>query len=129
MNRYNDDRDDFSEQHRKAFMNVLGKRIKRARIEKGFTQEFAAEKAGCNPKYLGEVENGKKIVGSLLLNKIASALDVPVCSLLSKDGCSCVDSDAVIRVGSLFAGRGQKDVKTALRIIEALFGEDEARKK
>lgn len=121
MNRYNDDLDEITEQHRKALMNILGKRIRRTRMAKGFTQEFVAEKAGCNPKYLGEVEAGKKSPGALLLNKIAIALDVPVCSLLSDSGCFYEGGDAVGKVGKLLTGKKPQDVRKAVKLIEVLF--------
>lgn len=126
MNRYNDDLDDNCESHRKDLMNNLGKRIRRIRRIKGLTQEFVAEKAGCNPKYLGEVEGGRKSPGALLLNKIAFAIDVPVCSLLSNAACSCEGNDAVDKVEKLFAGKEPQDVRKAVKIIEVLFDKVEA---
>jgi len=123
MNRYNDELDEFTEQRRKVLMSILGKRIRRLRLTKGLTQELVAEKAACNPKYLGEVEAGKKSPGALLLNKIALALDVPVCSLLTDGGCSYVGGDAAGKVGKIFAGKEPEEIRRAVRIIEVLFDE------
>jgi len=121
MRPYSDELDEVGGQNRKVLMNILGKKIKRMRLEKHLTQEWVAEKAGCNPKYLGEIEAGKKTPGSLLLNQIAQALDVSVCSLLSEKQCSCVDGKAAARVTSLLSGRGEREVKKAVRLIEVLF--------
>ena len=42
------------------------------------TQEKLAERADLNPKYLGEVERGEKIISIEALLRIAKAVRVPI---------------------------------------------------
>lgn len=46
-----------------------------------------AEMASINPKYLGEIERGIKNPTVLIAQRLATALGVPVCEILSKEGC------------------------------------------
>jgi len=65
----------------------FGRNIRSLRRQKGLTQEKMAELAGINPKYLGEIERGIKNPTALVVQRLASALGVPVCEILSKEGC------------------------------------------
>ena len=60
--------------HRKAIGDAIRFRRKRA----GFTQETLAEKVNLNPKYLGEIERGEKIISIEALLRIAKAVKVPI---------------------------------------------------
>lgn len=60
--------------HRK----LLGEAIRRYRKQAKFTQEKLAEKADLNPKYLGEIERGEKIISIEALLRIASAVKIPI---------------------------------------------------
>jgi len=84
-----------------------------------------AELAGINAKYLGEIERGIKGPTVVIVEKIAAALDVPVCSLLSIPERSCPGSHGVREIGRLLAGRERKEVMKAVKIIEALFEDEE----
>ena len=42
------------------------------------TQETLAEKVNLNPKYLGEVERGEKIISIEALMRIAKAVKTPI---------------------------------------------------
>jgi len=42
------------------------------------TQEKLAERADLNPKYLGEVERGEKIISIEALLRVAKAVKVPI---------------------------------------------------
>lgn len=53
---------------------AIGKRIRKLREEKEITREELANKAGITPKFLYEVENGKKGLSANNLYKIATAL-------------------------------------------------------
>jgi transcriptional regulator with XRE-family HTH domain len=60
--------------HRK----IIGEAIRLYRKRMRFTQEKLAEKADLNPKYLGEVERGEKIISIEALLRVAKAIKVPV---------------------------------------------------
>ncbi len=61
---------------------ALGKRIKQARKEIGYTQEQLAEKARISNVYLSEIERGLKLPSLAMFVNIASILNVPTDSLL-----------------------------------------------
>jgi transcriptional regulator with XRE-family HTH domain len=60
--------------HRKT----IGGAVRMYRGEKGLTQEKLAELVDLNPKYLGEVERGEKIISIEALLRIAKAVKTPI---------------------------------------------------
>lgn len=54
----------------------LGEAIRRFRKGAGFSQETLAEQVHLNPKYIGEVERGEKIISIEALLRIAAAVQV-----------------------------------------------------
>jgi transcriptional regulator with XRE-family HTH domain len=60
--------------HRK----LIGDAIREGRKRADLTQEKLAEAANLNPKYLGEVERGEKIISIEALLRIAAALKTPM---------------------------------------------------
>lgn len=60
----------------KEFYIRLGKRIKKIREEKGYTQEVLAAKAGISVDYLGKIEVNINNPGLKSLFSIIKALDV-----------------------------------------------------
>lgn len=59
----------------------IGEKIKKARIEKKFTQRELGEKLGVSQAMIGQYENEKRKPKLETLKKIATALDVPVALL------------------------------------------------
>lgn len=55
---------------------LLGANIKKYRAKVELSQEDFAEKIGCNPKYLCDVETGKVFASSESIEKIADVLQV-----------------------------------------------------
>jgi XRE family transcriptional regulator, regulator of sulfur utilization len=64
--------------HRKA----IGEAIRRCRKHIKLTQEALAKQVHLNPKYIGEVERGEKIISIEVLMRIPLAVDVPVAEFL-----------------------------------------------
>ncbi len=60
----------------KDFYKKLGIRIKKLRIEKGYTQEKLAEKSGISLDYLGKIEVSINRPGLISLLKISNALEI-----------------------------------------------------
>ena len=60
--------------HRK----VIGDAIRLRRKNAGYTQERLAELVDLNPKYLGEIERGEKIISIEALLRIAKAVKTPI---------------------------------------------------
>lgn len=61
--------------HRK----IIGDAIRFYRREANFTQEKLSGLVDLNPKYIGEVERGEKIISIEALLRIARAVKIPIC--------------------------------------------------
>lgn len=61
----------------------LGNNIKRFRLEKGFSQENLALRAGIHPAYLGRLERGEKCPTLDTVFKICDALSVLVADIIT----------------------------------------------
>ena len=62
---------------------ILGKRLQAARNQKGYTQEYIAEKVDLTPEHVSRIENGKKDVYLRKLALWCDALDVPIEEMLT----------------------------------------------
>ncbi len=62
---------------------MVGKQIRDLRKKKGLTQEGLGWKAGLHLTYIGAVERGEKNFSIVTMSKIAKALEVHICDLLS----------------------------------------------
>jgi len=65
---------------------LIGQRIRNYRTQKNLSQEKLAEAAGCHPTYIGQVERGEKNATLESIEKIASALNIPLSQLFEKLG-------------------------------------------
>ncbi|MDE5830742.1 MAG: helix-turn-helix domain-containing protein [Clostridia bacterium] len=54
---------------------LMGERLKKARIQKGYTQEKLAEIMGLSTAYVSRIENGKTHVNLTRLNELCTLLD------------------------------------------------------
>lgn len=63
----------------------FGRRIHALRAERDWSQEELAHRAGINPKYLSDVEWGKRNIAFKNVFRIVAALDVPMGSLFAGD--------------------------------------------
>ncbi len=66
----------------------LGAGIRKARTDKGYTQEVLAEKAGIGVMYLGEIERGVKMPSLKTFIALVNALDISADYLLRNELCS-----------------------------------------
>ena len=69
-----------------AIAKTIGQRIRNYRTKLGLSQEKLAEYAGCHETYIGQVERGEKNATLESIEKIASALGVPLSQLFEKLG-------------------------------------------
>ena len=67
------------------FLTSVGRRIAKARRDKGFSQALLAEKANISISHLSNIERGRKSLSAEVLFKIAEALQTSVDSLLFTD--------------------------------------------
>jgi len=63
----------------------IGLRIKALRKEAGLSQEGLALKAGIDRTYINSIENGKRNISILNINKIANALDISLTDLFNSE--------------------------------------------
>ena len=63
--------------------NLIGRRIREVRLQRGTSQAKVAELAGCNDSYISNIERGDKQVSLTTLVAIADALRVTADVLLS----------------------------------------------
>ena len=61
--------------------NLLGKKVKRLRKMRGYTQEKFAEMIGIDPKNVSRIENGNNYPSADTLTAIAKALNVDIYEL------------------------------------------------
>ena len=71
---------------------IIGQRVRNYRTEKGLSQEKLAEMSGCHPTYIGQVERGEKNATLESIEKIASAMNIPLSKLFEKMGEDNIDS-------------------------------------
>ncbi len=64
---------------------ILAANLKRLRNAAGITQEVLAERAGCSPTMIGNLEIGKRFPSAELLDKIAAAFGVPIFELFMEE--------------------------------------------
>jgi transcriptional regulator with XRE-family HTH domain len=64
------------EEERHPALVALGKQIRKARKDRGFSQEDFAAKAGLGRSYYGGVERGERNIATLNLMKIAATLEI-----------------------------------------------------
>jgi transcriptional regulator with XRE-family HTH domain len=60
------------------FLRKIGQRIKTLRMSNQFSREYLAELADISPKYLYEIESGKKSCSAYILYRLAFALNTSV---------------------------------------------------
>lgn len=68
----------------KRARDVLAKRIRELRLEKGWSQEALADTCGLHRTYIGDIERRERNVSIDNIEKIALALKVPIAALLSE---------------------------------------------
>ena len=63
-------------------LKAFGRRLKKYRTKKNFSQEALAEACGLHRTYIGSAERGERNVSLLNLERIAMALDLTVANLV-----------------------------------------------
>ena len=62
---------------------ALGQAVRALRLERGFSQERLAEESGLHPRYISDVERGRRNVGMVNVDRLARALAVDLPTLMS----------------------------------------------
>jgi transcriptional regulator with XRE-family HTH domain len=78
--------------------------LKFFRKKKGYTQKTLAEKTGISRSYLCEIEHGYKQPTLQTLNKLATALDIPLTALIEKETFQHTTSKDKFNIGETESG-------------------------
>ena len=62
---------------------ALGQAVRSLRLERGFSQERLAEESGLHPRYISDVERGRRNVGMVNVDRLARALSVDLPTLMA----------------------------------------------
>lgn len=65
-------------------LSAFGAAVRRARKDKGISQEELALKCDIDRSYMGSIERGEQNSGLLHLAKLAKALDMKIAELMTK---------------------------------------------
>lgn len=66
---------------KKGFTEILGKKLKEARLKRGLTQDELSHKAGFYRTYINLIETARRTPSSYNLHRLASALKIKVAEL------------------------------------------------
>ncbi len=69
----------------RKIQKTIQERILKYRQERGLTLRQLAEKAGCTPSYISQIENGLTAPSLSMVGKLAAALNIPVIDLFSEE--------------------------------------------
>lgn len=64
------------------YLKVLGERVRETRARRGMTRRILARDSGVSERYLAQLETGQGNISILLLRQIATALDIPLETLV-----------------------------------------------
>ncbi len=65
----------------KSLLTKFGQKVREERLNRGFSQEELALKAGVHRTYIGMIERGEKNITLLNIEKIAKSLDITISEL------------------------------------------------
>lgn len=99
------------------FNKEVGKRIKQIRQKNNYTREYLAEVADISPKFLYEIETGKKGCSSYVLYRITIALDVRSDYLLNGER-EILEIDNIVCMLELFSPAQRNSV---IDMIKSLY--------
>ena len=99
---------------------TVGKRLRSYRTGQGLSQEKLAEKAGLHPTYIGQVERGEKNLTIESLEKITSALDVPMANVFEKIEERSDATNYCLQAYELLSRKSNADREILFRILEGI---------
>lgn len=101
-----------------ALSKQVGQRIRNYRTNSGLSQEKLAEFSGCHPTYIGQVERGEKNATLDSIERIASALQVPLSQLFEKLDASQEATNSIpLACYELIASKSKSEQEHLFRIL------------
>lgn len=98
------------------FNNIIGNRIWDIRIKMNLSREDLAEMADISPKYLYEIENGRKTCSLYIGYKICKGLKIDMEYLLNEELAER-DKDDISKLYQHLQREQQKQVSNIIKII------------
>ena len=97
---------------------LIGKRVKKARREKGITQEKFAEELGVSVSFVSQVETGEKKFNLARISEVSKILERPISYFV--DGYEGKSEDELQEIIDLLKGMNDKQLKLALDVVRAI---------
>ena len=101
-----------------AFLEQLGRRVRRIRGERGLSRKALAHYAEVSERYLAQLESGQGNISILLLRRIGGALERPLAELVAEEGEGAEDIAAILAI----LGRATPDERRRARAAIAGLG-------
>jgi XRE family aerobic/anaerobic benzoate catabolism transcriptional regulator len=93
----------------------IGRRVRRRRLERGWTLRSLASRSGLSTRFISQVEAGQGNIAIGRLAGLAAALEMTVGALIEGR------SDARVALDALLAGRTEAELAQARAAMESLF--------
>ncbi|MCS7460830.1 helix-turn-helix domain-containing protein [Paenibacillus doosanensis] len=102
---------------------LVGAKIRDFRLERGFSQERLAFKAGLNTSYIGQLERGEKSPTLDSLEKVATALDVSLEELFRFSNSVEIEADYSIaqKIAFQLHGRSEMEQEAVYNFVKQLL--------
>lgn len=98
------------------FNELTGQNIMKLRTQRHYTREYLAERAKISPKFLYEIEMGKKGCSSYVLYSLAYALEVNL-ECLIRDGKYTKEKEDAFIYYETFSNKQKEQIKKILQDI------------
>ncbi len=99
----------------------IGQRIRNYRVQKGFSQERLAELSGCHPTYIGQIERGEKNATLESIEKISSALKIPLSTLFEKLEPQNASQSIPLQCYELLLAQSKEEQEQLFHILSAII--------
>ena len=105
---------------------LIGSKIRELRIKRSLTQEELAHRSDLHTTFIAHIESGRKVCSVKSLQKIASALNIPVFVLLQTDRIPSVTKydPHTEKLLSLIRDKSDADKQFLISIASSLFERD-----
>ncbi len=100
---------------------LLGRRIRKLRDAKGWTQQELGSQSDVNYKFLGEIERGQQNPSFEILTKIAAALDVELPELFRYEQEILNRKEIESRINQIIKSISDADLRQLLLILRVTF--------
>jgi transcriptional regulator with XRE-family HTH domain len=101
---------------------LFGRNIRAVRDSLNISREIAAERAGIDADYLGEIERGEKWPALWMTRAIAGALRVPPTRFFEFEEETEDAASVIEKFQRILSSRTAEQQNQAFRVIRALFG-------